>query len=281
MLRHAFHPMPKPVRVLKQKNCGDCGETFLSNHFNNKFCKSCIKRRDREAGRRSDIKHSAMQKQYRKDNKEKIAENNKKYIENNKEKLIAYAREYYQSKKSELLPRIYQKRKEKPPVPHISKTCEMCGDDFKSFRKESRFCSAKCSNVNKISNKPKACAWCGKEFYASVSQEKSRNRRCCSKKCGSRYNGSLRTGENSNFWKGGVSSENRKQRYSANADEWRKSVFERDNYTCQHCLVRGNYLHAHHIKSWAKFPKLRFVVGNGITLCKDCHKEEHHRIGWR
>lgn len=32
-------------------------------------------------------------------------------------------------------------------------------------------------------------------------------------------------------------------------------------------------LHAHHIQRWADHPTLRYVVGNGITLCKQCHKK--------
>jgi len=53
--------------------------------------------------------------------------------------------------------------------------------------------------------------------------------------------------------------------------KWRMSVFSRDNFTCQFCGNRG-YIEAHHIKSWAKYPKLRYKVENGITLCEDCHK---------
>lgn len=60
--------------------------------------------------------------------------------------------------------------------------------------------------------------------------------------------------------------------------EWRNFVFKRDNYTCQHCRKIGVKLNAHHIKPWALYPKLRFNVDNGITLCEDCHKKLHKRL---
>jgi 5-methylcytosine-specific restriction endonuclease McrA len=53
---------------------------------------------------------------------------------------------------------------------------------------------------------------------------------------------------------------------------WRTLVFERDNWTCQSCGKRGHYLEAHHIKSWSQFPKLRYEIKNGVTLCYGCHK---------
>lgn len=54
--------------------------------------------------------------------------------------------------------------------------------------------------------------------------------------------------------------------------KWRMEVFIRDNFTCQGCGIRGCYLEAHHIKSWAKYPKLRYELGNGVALCESCHK---------
>jgi 5-methylcytosine-specific restriction endonuclease McrA len=60
---------------------------------------------------------------------------------------------------------------------------------------------------------------------------------------------------------------------------WRKDVFERDDYTCQHCFQKGGKLNAHHIKPWAKFPELRYDIHNGLTLCVICHRIEHKNHG--
>ena len=78
-------------------------------------------------------------------------------------------------------------------------------------------------------------------------------------------------------WKGGITPANQKARNSKFAHEWRKAVFERDNYTCQMCGKHGGKLNAHHIKHWAKFPGERFVLDNGITFCEECHKKIHKR----
>jgi hypothetical protein len=53
---------------------------------------------------------------------------------------------------------------------------------------------------------------------------------------------------------------------------WREQVFKRDNFICQKCLRKGLSLEAHHIKSWAQYPDLRYDLNNGQTLCKECHK---------
>ena len=100
-------------------------------------------------------------------------------------------------------------------------------------------------------------------------------------------------------WKGGITPENLKIRHSLEIKEWRESVFERDNYTCQKCSVRGKVLHAHHnnksfviilnefINHYSQFSRfkdkeilMKLAVGykpfwdtnNGNTLCENCHE---------
>jgi len=67
---------------------------------------------------------------------------------------------------------------------------------------------------------------------------------------------------------------------------WRKNVFELNKakrgvskfYVCEKCNKRRKttrVLHAHHIKSWEKFPKDRYDRSNGVVLCKYCHDKFH------
>jgi len=69
--------------------------------------------------------------------------------------------------------------------------------------------------------------------------------------------------------------EQQKIRLSPEYKQWRISVLERDNYTCQHCKQTGGNLHCHHIKSFKYYPELRFDINNGATLCSVCHEQLH------
>lgn len=74
-----------------------------------------------------------------------------------------------------------------------------------------------------------------------------------------------------------IVSDNIRIRESSEYKLWRKSVFERDNYTCVWCNAKsGNgktvILNADHIKPFAYYPELRFAIDNGRTLCVDCHR---------
>jgi hypothetical protein len=74
-------------------------------------------------------------------------------------------------------------------------------------------------------------------------------------------------------WKGGITQD---ERHFNRLDYkfFRSKVFERDNWTCQTCGNRGGEvkLEIHHKKGWKEYPKLRFDLNNGVTLCENCHK---------
>lgn len=94
-------------------------------------------------------------------------------------------------------------------------------------------------------------------------------------------------GKLSPVWKGGVEY-HRVERSTYEYRDWRKSVFNRDLYTCQCCGYRNGIglketveLNAHHIKNWKDNEDSRYDVNNGITLCEKCHTEFHSIYGKR
>lgn len=63
--------------------------------------------------------------------------------------------------------------------------------------------------------------------------------------------------------------------------EWRRKrwqILRRDNYECQKCKKEGRYHKAetvHHIKHLKDCPELALVDSNLVSLCFNCHNEEH------
>ena len=89
-------------------------------------------------------------------------------------------------------------------------------------------------------------------------------------------------GESSPMWNPNLTEEDRiKGRNYLEYDEWYKSVYRRDDYTCQRCGSRGGRLHAHHIYSYSRYPELRTEIDNGITLCRTCHINFHWEYGYK
>jgi 5-methylcytosine-specific restriction endonuclease McrA len=81
-------------------------------------------------------------------------------------------------------------------------------------------------------------------------------------------------GENHPMWKKDRSQVKR-PRNQAEFAWWRKSVFERDHYTCTQCGEIGGNLTAHHKAPVVRFPIYKFELWNGITLCHSCHTDVH------
>jgi 5-methylcytosine-specific restriction endonuclease McrA len=186
-----------------------------------------------------------------------------------------------------------------PKNGNINRKCFVCNAEFKTNTTEAKkgrakYCSLKCyfykigekfrggisgtykgleviKEVNRINGARHflcKCLYCNRERPICISYlGKSESCGCVSLN---------RRGPKCTLWKGGVTPVNKLIRSSGTYKSWRKSVFERDNYTCQECGARnGNgktiELNADHIKPFAYFPELRFELSNGRTLCRPCH----------
>ncbi len=65
-----------------------------------------------------------------------------------------------------------------------------------------------------------------------------------------------------------------KYRWQDKYANWRKEILERDNYNCKMCEVKKRFgLEVHHILPYLYFPKQRYDLKNGITLCSKCHRK--------
>lgn len=87
-----------------------------------------------------------------------------------------------------------------------------------------------------------------------------------------------RVGNKHHNWKGGISRGYKTGYYSSEYKSWRNSVFLRDCFTCQNCYRKNLKLNAHHIKTFSKYPELRFEISNGRTLCESCHRLVHKEM---
>ena len=74
-------------------------------------------------------------------------------------------------------------------------------------------------------------------------------------------------------YKHGMSKEDKLEWGRFEWKNWRKKVFKRDKHICRMCgYDKGKIIQAHHIKTRKEYPKLKYVVSNGITLCRRCHE---------
>lgn len=153
--------------------------------------------------------------------------------------------------------------------------CQACGKVFYSTQKNRVACSKTCGSVVAAKKQEDRaviiCVVCGEPFEVPHSGTTYFHKVTCSRECLKENRRARQAGEKSHRWRGGKTSKSMLIRTSARYAEWRKQVFERDNYTCQLCGQRGGKLAAHHIKPFAKHQELRLRFENGITLCWSCH----------
>lgn len=57
--------------------------------------------------------------------------------------------------------------------------------------------------------------------------------------------------------------------------EWARRVKDRDGGACVICGSTDG-LDAHHLISASDYPQLQTRIGNGVTLCRRCHKLTHN-----
>lgn len=171
------------------------------------------------------------------------------------------------------------------PCTKIIKECRVCYQQFKvvlARQKTAHFCSLKCKYMGrKILF---ICIVCGVQGHTNPSRMRKGNGKFCSKKCFQAWC----IGPNNPAWKGGVTSIKQRITTSIQYLEWRRKIYERDDYTCQNCGdKKGGNLEADHIVPFAyivqkykinTFNKalrctLLWDIKNGRTLCIECHKK--------
>lgn len=164
------------------------------------------------------------------------------------------------------------------------KACVLCTKSFDAYNNSQKYC---------VGCKTRTCLHCKKQFVV-VGMCPGRLAKFCSRKCQykcgafGRPPGPLTPSHRRaisraarervrkglhNFWQGGKTAQRDRIRNSVEYKIWRTSVFQRDDYTCRKCKIRGGYLQADHIKPFAHYPDLRFSLSNGRTLCIDCHRK--------
>jgi endogenous inhibitor of DNA gyrase (YacG/DUF329 family) len=182
--------------------------------------------------------------------------------------------------------------KPKPTLRQIDFKCLQCSKEFTSKKACKslipKFCSRTCAGLHKRQNKKcpicqKHVSWVNSTFCSiecrSIARTGLKMSYASRKKMSLKKSGK-KIGEKHWNWKGGVAEENLNKRRCFEYSNWRRNVFERDNFTCQICHKRGGELNADHILPFSIYPLLRHDLTNGRTLCVSCHKNTD-TYGWK
>jgi len=174
------------------------------------------------------------------------------------------------SKEKQYRSEYWKKWREKNLPYKTEHICKVCGDVFEFTQSKINRCE-KCRML--------VCKQCGKKFVPTGGQYKQKY---CTKSCHIESQKGIlpkQLIEHRGIKPRTYHLTKRDKHGSAFDRDWRSAVFVRDDYTCQSCGKVGGKLQAHHIKPYKMFPELRLEIGNGITLCVDCHKKTDS-YGW-
>lgn len=160
----------------------------------------------------------------------------------------------------------------------VDGNCDYCGKDYSGLGL--KYCSATCRNRARVT--PEFREKLSKAGIKRWTPEQRKWRSDFNKARGIKPPGFKKghiprpmPGDKNPNWRGGITAQHLLIRSSEAYKLWRKTVFERDNYTCVWCGIKGNgkNLNADHIKPFSTHAELRLDINNGRTLCIDCHKK--------
>ena len=161
-----------------------------------------------------------------------------------------------------------------------NKLCVICKINVIAHRSK-KFCSYACMGISERTTYSRrrnvfpACKDCKKPLHSIIAI------RCMA------CRGIYFSRDRSAGWQGGKTILQKIIRTSSRYIAWRKSIFERDEYTCQECKSKGVRIEANHIIPFSfilRFYKIEnfqealncndlWKLNNGETLCKKCHQE--------
>ena len=149
------------------------------------------------------------------------------------------------------------------------KRCDACGTDGKDIFKSKKYNKFVCDKHY----------WQLKKYGHFISDEEAREKL--------RTSQSKWIGKQPWNYKGGRATLNMVVRRCSKYKQWVRSIFIRDDFTCQKCFVKGTYLEADHYP--VRFATIMDEEGittyeqamenerlwdkdNGRTLCRKCHR---------
>lgn len=173
----------------------------------------------------------------------------------------------FKTRTCEICSQLYQ------PTGSVQKVCEPCKPKFRQMKNVEALRKLRRKQGKIPVGTIIQCSDCGSDFEYKSGPQK----RC--KECQKAHNVSK-----IHEWL--LSDKERLARYAETAkDNYsfggnRKKALERDSYTCQHCGTKDD-LHVHHIDGkGTTTPKEQRnnALSNLLTLCRSCHRKEHHRM---